>query len=213
MSVGSSSSTCEIYELDSIFYNKTKSVKLYSRLATTDDIDQLVDIVNWAYRGKEGTNPWTTEKGLVEGKRITPQMLENLLSTDKNVTQIFVLENAGADSTLQDGAAARKEVLGCVKIDRESAVDTNAVIGMLSVNPHFQSQGIGGILLKLAENYLKSQWKIKYSYLHVIETRHELLKWYRASGYVETGEKEPFDFPNSKALIENMYFIYLNKQL
>lgn len=40
-------------------------IKLFTRLIDTNDTDKIVEIVNWAYRGKDGTNPWATEKDLV----------------------------------------------------------------------------------------------------------------------------------------------------
>jgi GNAT superfamily N-acetyltransferase len=67
-----------------------------------------------------------------------------------------------------------------------------AEIGMFSVDPDQQSQGIGRKLLEHAESYAREKLGAKKTVMHVIDIRDDLLTWYVHMGYVKTGVKVPF---------------------
>eukprot|EP01132_Coremiostelium_polycephalum_P004660 gene4660-5822_t len=192
-----------------------KNIKLKTRMVESKDIDQLIQIVNWAYRGKQGVSSWTTEEDLVAGLRVTREMIEKDMAKSDQVTQIMIVEKIPDEADGADGAddTIQNEIVGCVKIERNEPTDDNAVIGMLSVNPSFQSMGIGGILMKLGENQLVSSWNIFKSYLHVISCRPELLTWYRSLGYKEDGVVTPFKVGGATPLRGNLEFVHLLKTL
>ena len=64
-------------------------------------------------------------------------------------------------------------------------------LGMLSVSPFKQGEGIGKKLLKAAEEYALLNNCVSI-YMTVISIRHELIDWYKRHGYVDTGERKKF---------------------
>ncbi|KAN0055169.1 hypothetical protein ACTA71_008266 [Dictyostelium dimigraforme] len=204
-------------------------IKLFTRLIDFNDTDKIVEIVNWAYRGKEGTFPWATEKGLVTGPRITPEMLHSDLNTDSKLMKLMLIEHIIEEKTI-DGASEALEatttttttantqsvnqkrlIVGCVKIERESLESKEAVIGMLSVDPSYQSSGIGSTLIKLAEKEC-GDWGVTEAHLHVVHVRHTLINWYNKLGYITTETTFPFEVERNVAL-ENIHFVLLVKNL
>ncbi|GAM17056.1 hypothetical protein SAMD00019534_002310 [Acytostelium subglobosum LB1] len=194
--------------LNNVVYTK-KNLKLYARRAEVRDVDRLTQIINWAYRGKDGANPWTTESHLVEGRRITEPLLEKELSSDQNVKCIFLVE------TMPEEEGQQREIVGTIKIERDNATETSAMIGMFGVDPSMQSNGVGGVLFKLAEEYVKTMWHADRAVLHVISTRDELLAWYNAMGYKATGLLIPFNntVKNDRPKLDNLCFSELVKPL
>ncbi|KAN0009343.1 hypothetical protein ACTFIU_006628 [Dictyostelium citrinum] len=198
-------------------------MKLFTRFIDINDTDKIVEIVNWAYRGKEGTNPWASEKGLVNGSRVTPEMLHSDLNIDSKLMKLMLIEHILEENI--DGASEASEatttntvstkqkrlIIGCVKIERESLESKEAVVGMLSVDPSYQSSGIGSILIRLAETELKA-WGVTESHLHVVNVRDTLIAWYNKLGYVTTETTFPFDVERNVALKE-IHFVLLVKNL
>lgn len=100
-------------------------------------------------------------------------------------------------------------VVGTVQIQPEGPGE--AGIGLLSVDQNYQSRGIGGRLVRAAMEEMKVLG-YKTAVLHVLETRAELLLWYRKIGFVETGEKEPFVWPEMLK-VKSIGFLVLKKSL
>ncbi|EFA77754.1 hypothetical protein PPL_09252 [Heterostelium album PN500] len=207
--------------LDTIVETK-KGVKLYARRAESKDIDDLTRIINWAYRGKEGANPWTTEKHLVKGQRINEAALTKELLTDPLLKTIVLVElveeENGAEPVDQNQGEQQQQrrIVGTIKIERDTLEDTSGMIGMFGVDPSLQSSGIGGVLFKIAENYIKNTWGLNSAVMHVISIRDELLNWYISMGYSKTGKVIPFHNKDDKldrALVENLEFNELAKPL
>ncbi|EGC35234.1 hypothetical protein DICPUDRAFT_33709 [Dictyostelium purpureum] len=191
--------------------NKTSigknGIKLHARLIEERDIDIIVQIVNWAYRGKGDIETWTTEKGLVTGPRLTEAMLKEDLAKSEKVMRLMLLEHI-----ITDGANEKRHVVGCVKIDRETEESPDAVLGMLSVDPEYQGKGVGGVLVKLAESEMRNWKNCKESHLHVVNCRDELLSWYRSIGYESTSQTFPFIVKDNTAL-KDIHFVLLIKKL
>jgi ribosomal protein S18 acetylase RimI-like enzyme len=59
-------------------------------------------------------------------------------------------------------------------------------IGMLSVEPRLQGQGIGTRLVRIAEAMLEALGARKVQ-LRIVNLREELGRWYRSLGYREIG--------------------------
>eukprot|EP01133_Synstelium_polycarpum_P012168 gene12168-14242_t len=189
-----------------------KNLKLYARKAETRDVEQLTKVINYAYRGKEGCKPWTCEDHLVKGLRIDEIGLTKEIASDPMVKCIFLVELC--EQQVQDGQEVRT-IVGSIKIERESADSKAAMIGMFSVDPALQSNGIGGVLFRLGEDYAKNVWHATEGVLHVLSVRDELLAWYYSMQYKATGKLHPFHNADhlDKALIDNLCFSELRKQL
>ena len=109
--------------------------------ATDADIGDIVALVNSAYRG-EGAG-WTNEVGLLAGPRTDPATLAVGLGAG-NSTLLLMRDHEGA------------QLAGCVLL--EPAGDTATWhLGMLTVDPRRQAEGLGRTLLSKAEDYVREQ--------------------------------------------------------
>jgi ribosomal protein S18 acetylase RimI-like enzyme len=140
------------------------------RTATSQDIPDLVLLVNSAYRGEGG---WTGEGHLIGGPRTRPADVEELLR--------------GPDGVIVTGSA-EGELVGCVYLQQQGE---KLYLGMLSVWPAKQGGGIGKALMAEAAEYARQQG-CKVIRITVISVREELIAWYERQGFRRTGEAEPF---------------------
>ncbi|CAO3593360.1 unnamed protein product [Absidia cylindrospora] len=110
----------------------------------------------------------------------------------------------------EDKNGEQDKVVGTVQIQPEETPG-EAGVGLLSVDQSVQSRGIGGRLVRGAMDEMKTRG-FHTAVLHVLETRAELLLWYRKLGFKETGEKEPFVWPDMLK-VESIGFLVLKKSL
>jgi len=138
-------------------------------LANAEDAEQLVTLINSAYRGDGSKLGWTTEADLLDGRRVTLQDIQRLL--------------IAKDSCL---ISCRKfsELIGSITA---SLQQDSAQISMLAVNPIYQGQGVGKRLIKAAEEYASQTWGIKRYQMYVISCRRELIAFYQRLGYHYNG--------------------------
>jgi ribosomal protein S18 acetylase RimI-like enzyme len=136
-------------------------------LATDTDIQSIVSLVNAAYRGDAG---WTNESHLLEGARTNAADIARLLTEG-------VILTYRAD-----------ELLGCMYLQPQTAV---LYMGLLSVLPGRQDEGIGKKLLTAAVDYARERGLPRIR-ITVLSARLDLIAWYERHGYVRTGEIEPF---------------------
>src|SRR6187551_2580905 len=108
----------------------TQQLKI-SRLEK-EDIDELVQLVNSAYRGESSKKGWTTEADLLDGIRTDAGSIYSLISAPGSVILVY------KDESLK----------GCVYLHAQKP---GLYLGMLTVAPDYQSRGIGKILLRAAE--------------------------------------------------------------
>ena len=142
--------------------------------ATIDDTVELTKLVNSGYRGESSKQGWTTEAHLLDGIRIDEQTMTGYFD-DPNITILKY--------TNEDG-----KIIGCVYLEVKVP---KLYLGMLTVSPLLQTNGIGRQLLHEAEK-VANQLNCSAIFMTVITTRHELVKWYERRGYVATGEILPF---------------------
>lgn len=147
--------------------------------ATVADIPEINLLVNGAYRGDSGRQGWTTEADLIEGTRIDENILTNLINRDDTVILLYHEDDL---------------LLGCVELRKEGF---KLYLGMLSVSPLSQNNGIGKKLMSAAESYAHEK-KCTSIFMTVISVREELLNWYQRHGYVLTGERKPFIVPDER---------------
>ncbi|MEO7768278.1 MAG: GNAT family N-acetyltransferase, partial [Ferruginibacter sp.] len=86
-------------------------------------------------------------------------------------------------------------------------------LGMLTVSPEIQSRGIGKQLLQAAEKYGLEKNCTVIS-MTVIDTRNELIDWYKRHGYNITGETRPFPADPSFGIPKQpIQFLVLEKKI
>lgn len=142
--------------------------------AETQHVEQLVELINSAYRGEPSRQGWTTEADLLDGRRTDSEEILNLL-TDADA--MIVLCKGGED------------VLGSAYLQRAGE---QVQIGMLAVSPPLQGRGVGKQLLRAAEAAALQAWPVKRFQMSVIPCRRELIAFYERRGYRRTGVSKPF---------------------
>lgn len=148
------------------------------RIANSSDIQNLVILINQAYRTNNAAS-WTSEEGIVAGARINEEQLLHFLA-QKNV-RLFVAD-------IQDNP--QHGLLGCIGLTFQQ--DT-VEIGTFCVASAWQNQGIGRQLLKYAE--MKAQEiciNLKCYEMFVLDARSELIEYYERCGYVKTAYIENY---------------------
>jgi len=143
--------------------------------ATIADTAELTALVNSAYRGESSQAGWTTEANLLDGIRIDEETMTGYLQTDN----IIILKYIDAEG----------KIMACVYL--EVYDNKRLYLGMLSVSPTLQANGIGRQLLHEAEVWA-TKLDCETIFMTVITTRTELIDWYKRRGYKDTGKREPF---------------------
>lgn len=143
------------------------------RIATRDDIDHLVSLVNLAYRPIEPATGWTHESAIVSGHRVTYDQIASLFVTG---SFIFVMER-------------NHEIISCIHLKTENGY---AYLGMLATRPDCQAKGYGRRILAHAENYARTNFSISTFQMTVITARIELIAFYLRCGYRRTGQIFPY---------------------
>lgn len=143
--------------------------------AAIKNIPELLTVINSAYRGEASTKGWTTEANLLIGDlRIDEESLLELFSRNNAVILLYNNDEG--------------KILGNIYLEKQNK---KLYLGLFSVSPEAQAQGIGKQLLKVADEYAREQ-NCSSIYMTVISARHELIAWYMRHGYVPTGESKPF---------------------
>jgi ribosomal protein S18 acetylase RimI-like enzyme len=147
--------------------------------ATISDIPALNILINSAYRGETSKKGWTTEEHLLGGIRTDEANLTELLIKE-NVTFLKYTEN--------------NQIIGSVYLEKQ---DKKLYLGMLTVSPELQGEGIGKKLMQAAESIAKNA-QINTISMTVISVRKELIAFYERRGYKKTGETKPFPMTDPK---------------
>lgn len=168
------------------------------RKASVEDADNIVCLVESAYRGERSQQGWTTEANLLDGQRTQRSEVEQLISQQNS--QIIVCE-------------LEHEIIASVHICNKGEY---AYLGMFAVSPQTQGKGVGKTLLNYIENKMQKKWHVQYIEMTVITQRVELINWYIKHGYELTGEKRPFPYGDSRFGIpkrDDLEFDVLKKKL
>lgn len=166
--------------------------------ATSADIPALNRLVNRAYRGEASEQGWTTESHLLAGQRTDEADLQEQL--DSPGTR-FLLAHTAA-----------QELVGSVLLQQQGP---DLYLGMLSIEPTMQAQGLGRQLVAAAEAYAR-QLGCTGIRITVISVRTELLAWYERLGFRRTGKT--VDFPSDTRFgiprqTEPLILLVLRKEL
>ncbi len=164
--------------------------------AVIEDIPELVSLVNNAYRGEASKKGWTTEADLLDGIRTDEASLYIIMNKPSAVILKYLNE--------------KTEITGCVYLEKNN---DELYLGMLSVLPQAQAQGIGKQLMKASEDYAQD-YKLKAVVITVISVRTELIAWYERRGYKQTGQIKPFpEDKRSCVPTQPLQFIIMKKLL
>lgn len=158
-------------------------------------------LVNSCYRGESARLGWTSESDIIDGQRTDPESLLELINTENSC--IILLESKET-----------KQLIGCCHVEK-SKTSSHMYLGMLSVSPTLQNQGIGKALLLIAEKYCL-RWGCNVIEMSVISIRKELQDWYKRHGFTVVGDPEPFPYDNPKVgkpKVEGLMFDVLVKSV
>jgi len=165
--------------------------------ASNRDIPELLPLINRAYRGEPSRAGWTTEADFLSG---------DIRTDTADLAQLM----ARPEAVFLKACDASGVIGGCVFLEKR---DGRLYLGMLSVEPGLQGQGIGKLLLRGAEDVAR-QLACPSIYMQVIALRTELIAWYERHGYRTTGERRPFDAPlRFGAPLVPLEFVLLEKEL
>jgi ribosomal protein S18 acetylase RimI-like enzyme len=152
--------------------------------ATLADVPELTALINSSYRGESSKKGWTTEANLIDGQRIDNESLTEQME-DPNAVVLKNIDDTG-------------KITGCVYLQERG---DKLYLGMLTVSPLLQTNGLGRELLQAAEDYARS---INYNTITmtVITTRTELVNWYKRRGYQKSGEVIPLVIPEQFGILK-----------
>lgn len=166
-------------------------------LATNNDVEEIVLLVQSVYRGESSLQGWTSEAHFLDGQRIDGSMVRELLDRENSVILLY-REN----QTLQ----------ACVHLEKEGE---RAHLGMLSVSAHLQGQKAGQRILKYCESFVREHWMAHEIQIEVLNPREELMAWYERRGFLKTGKTLPFPQDPKFGIpkVKGLYFFEMVKRI
>ncbi|MFF5967871.1 GNAT family N-acetyltransferase [Streptomyces collinus] len=159
---------------------ETAATALTFRDATDADVDELVALIESAYRGDDSRAGWTTEADILEGQRTDPEgVLEVIKSPD---SRLLTVERDG-------------RIVACCQLEHQGE---HAYFGMFAVSPRLQGAGLGKVIIAEAERRARATWGVREMQMTVISVRDDLIAWYERRGYRRTGRMTPFPYGDER---------------
>jgi ribosomal protein S18 acetylase RimI-like enzyme len=168
--------------------------------ATRADLDDILTLVNAAYRGIGAKAGWTSEHGIVSGTRVDAASIESLLAQQRTVILIMRRERAVLP-------------VGCIVVQLDD--DATCELSMFAIHPDEQANGLGRTLLTAAETYAYRNG-MRLAELTVVHVRDTLIAWYERQGYRRTGATKAFPYEDpslGQPLRSDLHFVVLEKTL
>src|SRR5215217_918696 len=145
----------------------SKPAQLSIRSAEFADAPQISAVINAAFRIAEGF--------FIDGNRITQAEVEESLAKGA-----FLLAETGG------------KLNGCVYVELRGE---RSYLGLLSVDPTYQQNGLGSLLMTEAEKYCRERGSHCMDIL-IVNLREDLPAFYQKRGYVVSGTSPfPADVP------------------
>jgi|APTNR8051073442_1049403.scaffolds.fasta_scaffold00500_10 predicted N-acetyltransferase YhbS len=165
--------------------------------AAANDAAALEALINSAFRGDSSRRGWTHEADLIQGELRTDRQVLLDLIADPQATLLILADD-------EPGALPLASVL--LKNQGEWLY-----LGMLTVAPDRQGEGLGKKLLAAAEEHARTTG-CRGIEMTVISDRIELIDWYVRHGYRPTGETRPFEVsPKYGTPVRPLTFVVLTK--
>jgi ribosomal protein S18 acetylase RimI-like enzyme len=167
------------------------------RQATANDIPCIVALVNAAYRGEISKLGWTTEAYILGGQRTDSREIGELINQPDSLILLCLRGD---------------EAIGTAHLRRH---DQGAYLGMFTIKPALQGQGLGKQFLTAAEQTAQQRWQADTITMSVITLRHELIAYYERRGYRRSGRLEAFPQDPRFGLpkVASLQFEHLEKSL
>jgi GNAT superfamily N-acetyltransferase len=197
------------------WFEEEGSWKMLLNKAVASDFAAIVELANLAYRGPfdpaESNQGWYSESGIVEGLRLTEELMKQDLAAKPNAFLLTCRDNS-------DGS-----LLGTVWLEPVVAHSDKGqgdgvqpwYLGLLTVTPGLQNRQLGCALLAAAEAFAKDRGATRMR-MTVVNVRDALIAWYLRRGYGLTGEIQPFPYGDrrfGKPLRYELHFVVLEKPL
>ncbi|MEV8592305.1 GNAT family N-acetyltransferase [Streptomyces sp. NPDC052012] len=176
----------------------TPDAALTFRDATDADVDELVALIESAYRGDASRAGWTTEADILEGQRTDPQGVREVVKSPDS--RLLTVERGG-------------RIVACCQLEHRGAY---AYFGMFAVSPALQGAGLGKKIIAEAERQAREMWGVREMHMTVISVREDLIAWYERRGYRRTGKTTPFPYGDERFGIpqrDDLEFELLVKEL
>ena len=167
--------------------------------ATAADVDDIVALVESAFRGEASRAGWTTEADLLDGRRTGADEIAAIVG---DPGQVILIE--------RDAAGA---LLASVNLRRDG---DHAWLGMLAVRPSLQGSGTGRRVVEGAAAFAREHWGTRVMRMKVIVQRAELIAWYERRGYRDSGERAAFPYGDARFGLPkrgDLSFVVLEKPL
>ncbi|GAA2513812.1 MULTISPECIES: GNAT family N-acetyltransferase [Streptomyces] len=176
----------------------TLATGLTFRDATDADVDELVALIESAYRGEASRAGWTTEADILEGQRTDPEGVRAVIKSADS--RLLTVEREG-------------RIVACCQLEHRG---DHAYFGMFSVSPALQGAGLGKVIIAEAERQARAAWGVTEMHMTVISVRDDLIAWYERRGYRRTGRMTPFPYGDERfgiPLRDDLQFELLVKEL
>lgn len=158
----------------------TAETRLTFRDATDADVDELVALIESAYRGESSRAGWTTEADLLHGRRTDPEGVLEVIESPGS--RLLTVERDG-------------RIVACCQLEHRGSY---AYFGMFAVNPVLQGAGLGKTVIAEAERQARRTWGVTEMRMTVISVREDLIAWYERRGYRRTGRTVPFPYGDER---------------
>ncbi|MFJ4981189.1 GNAT family N-acetyltransferase [Streptomyces coeruleorubidus] len=158
----------------------TAASGLTFRDATDADVDELVALIESAYRGDASRAGWTTEADILQGQRTDPEGVLAVIKAPDG--RLLTVEREG-------------RIVACCQIEHRGE---HAYFGMFAVSPRLQGEGLGKVILTEAERQARETWGVTEMHMTVISVRDDLIAWYERRGYRRTGRMTPFPYGDER---------------
>ncbi|AJP00797.1 GCN5 family acetyltransferase [Streptomyces cyaneogriseus subsp. noncyanogenus] len=150
------------------------------RDAADADVDELVALIESAYRGESSRAGWTTEADILQGQRTDPEGVREVIKSPDS--RLLTVELDG-------------RIVACCQLEHRG---DHAYFGMFAVSPALQGAGLGRTVIAEAERQAREMWGVTEMHMTVISVREELIAWYERRGYRRTGRMTPFPYGDER---------------
>ncbi|MCX2924733.1 GNAT family N-acetyltransferase [Streptomyces sp. NEAU-W12] len=153
---------------------------LVFRDATDADVDDLVALIEAAYRGDSSRAGWTTEADILQGQRTDAEGVREVVKSPGS--RLLTVEREG-------------RIVACCQLEHRGG---HAYFGMFAVSPGLQGAGLGKTIIAHAERQVRDTWGAREMHMTVITAREDLIAWYERRGYRRTGRTSPFPYGDER---------------